>query len=37
VDDADVNPDCLARVRSPENGYGSVAFAKDMKLWMRIS
>jgi predicted O-methyltransferase YrrM len=36
ADDADYSPDYLARVRSPAQGYMSVAFAEDIELSMRI-
>jgi predicted O-methyltransferase YrrM len=36
ADDADVSPDYLARVRSPEAGYLSTAFAEDVELSMRL-
>jgi predicted O-methyltransferase YrrM len=35
ADNADMSPDYLKRVRSPMNGYLSVAFAKDVELSMR--
>jgi hypothetical protein len=37
ADNADHSPEYLARVRSPENGYMSVAFAADVELSMRIA
>jgi predicted O-methyltransferase YrrM len=37
ADDADVSAEYLKRVRSPANGYMSVAFAEDVELSMRIS
>ena len=36
ADNADYNPDYLARVRAPGNGYISVPFAEDVELSMRI-
>ena len=36
ADNADDSPDYLARVRSPEKGYMSLAFAEDVELSMRI-
>ncbi len=36
ADDADQNPDYLARVRSPANGYMSVPFTADVELSMRL-
>jgi predicted O-methyltransferase YrrM len=36
ADNADASPDYLARVRSPTNGYVSVAFAEDVELSMRL-
>ena len=36
ADDADVNPDYLARVRSPAKGYMSTPFAEDIELSMRL-
>jgi predicted O-methyltransferase YrrM len=36
ADNADFNPDYLARVRAPVNGYMSVPFADDIELSMRI-
>ena len=35
ADNADDNPDYLARVRAPANGYMSVPFAEDVELSMR--
>ena len=35
-DDADYNPDYLARVRSPAKGYMSTPFGQDVELSMRI-
>jgi predicted O-methyltransferase YrrM len=35
ADNADMSPDYLERVRSPENGYMSVPFAEDVELSMR--
>jgi predicted O-methyltransferase YrrM len=35
ADNADMSPDYLKRVRSPMNGYLSVAFAEDVELSMR--
>jgi len=35
ADNADHNPDFLAYVRSPANGYLSVPFADDVELFMR--
>jgi predicted O-methyltransferase YrrM len=37
ADDADVNPDYLARVRSTGQGYLSTPFGEDVELSMRIS
>ena len=36
ADNADMSPDYLKRVRSPMNGYLSVAFAEDVELSMRL-
>jgi predicted O-methyltransferase YrrM len=36
ADNADYSPDYLARVRGPESGYMSVAFAEDVELSMRL-
>ncbi|MFV3128849.1 O-methyltransferase [Niveispirillum sp. KHB5.9] len=36
ADNADYSPDYLGRVRSPDGGYMSVAFAGDVELSMRI-
>jgi len=36
ADNADYNPDYLARVRAPGNGYMSVPFAEEVELSMRI-
>jgi len=36
ADNADFNPDYLARVRAPVNGYMSVPFADDVELSIRI-
>ena len=36
ADNADMSPDYLRFVRSPANGYMSVAFAEDVELSMRI-
>jgi predicted O-methyltransferase YrrM len=36
ADNADWNPDYLARVRAPTNGYLSVPFAGDVELSMRL-
>ena len=36
ADNADMSPDYLARVRSPESGYMSVPFGEDVELSMRI-
>ncbi|HTX23231.1 MAG TPA: hypothetical protein VMD03_01130 [Steroidobacteraceae bacterium] len=36
ADNADYSPACLARVRSPANGYLSTPFAEDVELSMRI-
>jgi predicted O-methyltransferase YrrM len=36
ADNADANPDYLARVRSTTNGYLSVSFADDVELSMRL-
>ena len=36
ADNADYNPDYVARVRAPANGYMSVPFAEDVELSMRI-
>jgi predicted O-methyltransferase YrrM len=36
ADNADFNPDYLARMRAPANGYMSVPFAEDVELSMRI-
>lgn len=36
ADNADFNPDYLAYVRAPENGYLSVPFGGDVELSMRI-
>jgi predicted O-methyltransferase YrrM len=36
ADNADMSPDYLARVRSPEGGYLSVPFAEDVELSMRV-
>jgi len=36
ADDADYNPDYLARVRSPAKGYMSTPFGQDVELSMRI-
>lgn len=36
ADDADVNPDYLARMRSPAKGYMSTPFAEDIELSMRL-
>jgi predicted O-methyltransferase YrrM len=36
ADNADHSPEYLARVRSPANGYLSVAFAEDVELSMRV-
>ena len=37
ADNADMSPDYLKLVRSPANGYMSVAFAEDVELSMRIN
>ena len=37
ADNADMSPDYLKSVRSPANGYMSVAFAADVELSMRIN
>lgn len=37
ADNADMSPDYLRFVRSPANGYMSVAFAEDVELSMRIN
>ena len=37
ADNADMSPDYLKFVRSPANGYMSVAFAEDVELSMRIN
>jgi predicted O-methyltransferase YrrM len=37
ADNADWSPDYLARVRTPDGGYMSVAFAQDVELSMRVS
>ena len=37
ADNADMSPDYLKRVRSPMNGYLSVAFAEDVELSMRLA
>jgi hypothetical protein len=37
ADNADMSPDYLKHVRSPANGYMSVAFAEDVELSMRIN
>jgi len=36
ADDADLSPDYLARVRSPDAGYLSVPFGEDVELSMRL-
>ena len=36
ADNADANPDYLAYVRSPDNGYLSVPFGTDVELSMRV-
>jgi predicted O-methyltransferase YrrM len=36
ADNADMSPDYLKRVRSPMNGFLSVAFAEDVELSMRL-
>ena len=36
ADNADDNPDYLARVRSPANGYMSTPFAEDVELSIRL-
>jgi predicted O-methyltransferase YrrM len=36
ADNADMSPDYLKRLRSPESGYMSVAFAEDVELSMRL-
>ena len=36
ADNAEMSPDYLKRVRSPMNGYLSVAFAEDVELSMRL-
>ncbi len=36
ADNADYCPDYLARVRAPDSGYLSIAFAEDVELSMRI-
>jgi predicted O-methyltransferase YrrM len=36
ADNADMSPDYLARVRSPESGYMSVPFGPDVELTMRV-
>jgi len=36
ADNADMSPDYLKRVRSPEGGYLSVPFAEDVELSMRL-
>ena len=36
ADNADMSPDYLKRVRSPESGYMSVPFAEDVELSMRV-
>jgi predicted O-methyltransferase YrrM len=37
ADNADANPDYLARVRSAAHGYLSVPFAEDVELSMRLA
>ena len=37
ADNADYSPDYLARVRSPDSGYLSVQFGKDVELSMRLA
>jgi predicted O-methyltransferase YrrM len=36
ADNADMSPDYLKRVRSPDSGYMSVPFAEDVELSMRL-
>ncbi len=36
ADNADHNPEFLARIRSPESGYLSLPFAADVELFMRL-
>jgi predicted O-methyltransferase YrrM len=36
ADNADHNPEFLAYIRSPDNGYLSVPFAEDVELFMRL-
>ena len=36
ADDADVNPDYLARVRSAKQGYLSTPFGGDVEVSMRL-
>ncbi len=37
ADNADHNPEFLARIRDPKNGYLSVPFAEDVELFMRLA